>query len=73
MRMIINLAGILLTLFGIAVLVYHGFTYTKNQKIAQIGDIKVTANTSKTVYFSPLVGGVSLSAGIVLLLLASAV
>ena len=69
MRSFVSLAGILLILFGIAVLGYQGFTYTQNEKIAEIGSLKITADTEKTVYFSPLTGGLSLAAGIVLVII----
>jgi hypothetical protein len=69
MKSLISLIGILLIIFGIAVLGYQGITYTKREKIAQVGDIQVTADTEKTIYFSPLVGGLSLIAGVILLVI----
>ncbi len=66
MKSITTMLGIILILTGIATLVYQGFTYTKHEQIAQIGDIQVTANTQKTVYFPPILGGVCFVAGIVL-------
>lgn len=68
MKSIINLVGILLIVFGIIVLGYQGMTYTKKEKIAEIGDLQVTANTEKTIYFPPVVGGLSLVAGVILIL-----
>lgn len=61
--------GILLIIIGIAALAYQGFTYTKKEKIAQIGSIEVTADTQKTVYLSPIFGVFSLVGGIVLVVL----
>jgi uncharacterized membrane protein len=66
MKPIINLVGIILIVIGIAALAYQGFTYTKHEKVAQIGDVQVTADTQKTVYFPPMLGGLSLVAGIIL-------
>jgi uncharacterized membrane protein len=66
MKSSISLVGILLIIFGIAVLAYQGFTYTKKEQIAKIGDVEITADTQKTVYFPPLLGGLSLAGGIVL-------
>jgi len=68
MKSITNLLGILLILFGIITLAYQGFTYTKKEKVAEIGSIQITADTEKTVYFPPLVGGACLIAGIVLVI-----
>lgn len=66
MRGITTIIGTILILIGIAALAYQGFTYTKHEQVAQIGDLKVTADTQKTVYLSPMWGGLSLVAGIVL-------
>jgi len=68
MRGMISIVGILLILFGIVTLGYQGITYTKQEKIAQIGDIQVTADKEKTIWFPPLVGGISLVAGIILVI-----
>ena len=69
MKSPIAILGILLIVFGVATLAYQGFTYTKHETVAQIGDIQVTADTKKTVYFSPLVGGLTLAAGLVLVVI----
>jgi len=66
MKAMTNLAGILLIVFGAVTLAYHGFTYTKPEKVAQIGPLEVTSNTEKTVYFPPILSGLCLAAGIVL-------
>jgi uncharacterized membrane protein len=60
--------GIILIVLGIAILAYQGFTYTKRETVAQIGNVQVTADTQKTVYFPPIAGGVSLVAGIIILI-----
>ena len=70
MNSITSIIGIILIIFGIAVLGYQGVTYTKQEKIAEIGNVKVTADTEKTIFFPPVVGGVSIVAGIVLVALA---
>jgi len=70
MKSITNLIGILLILFGIAALGYQGFTYTKPEKIAQFGDIQVTQDTERTVYFPPLISGAAVLVGIILVVLA---
>lgn len=69
MKLLMNVIGVLLIIFGIVTLGYQGITYTKKEKIAQFGDVQVTANTEKTLYFPPIVGGASLVAGIVLVVM----
>jgi hypothetical protein len=62
-----TLLGTVLLIIGILTLAYQGFTYTKQEKMAQVGDVKISADSQKTVYFPPLLGGLSLVAGIALL------
>lgn len=66
MKALLTIVGILLVIFGIAVLGYQGFTYTSREQVAKIGSLEVTADTQKTVYFTPLTGAIALVAGIVL-------
>lgn len=69
MKSMISTVGIILIILGIVTLGYQGFTYTKHEKVAQIGDVQISADTQKTVYFPPLLGGLSLVAGLVLVVL----
>ncbi|MDX1902287.1 MAG: DUF3185 domain-containing protein [Gammaproteobacteria bacterium] len=65
----ISILGIILIIVGILTLTYQGFTYTKQEKVMEIGDVKVTADTQKTVHFPPILGGLSLVGGIVLVVM----
>lgn len=58
--------GILFILFGIIALAYKGVSYTKEEKVAQLGELQITAQHEKTIPFPPLLGGLSVAAGIVL-------
>lgn len=69
MKALTNIIGILLVLVGIISLGYHGFTYKKQEDVAKLGDLKITANKDETVFIPPAVGGVSLAAGIVLIVI----
>ncbi len=62
----ITLAGIALIVLGIAALAYQGITYTSREKIIDIGPIHATAETQKTIPLSPLLGGLALVGGVVL-------
>ena len=66
MRSLTNLVGIILIIVGIVTLVYRGYTYTTQEKVAQIGPVQVTSEQEKTIHFPPLLGGLSLVVGIVL-------
>ena len=60
--------GILLIVIGVVALAYGGFTYTKREKVLEtpIGDVSV--NKEKTVPLPPVLGGVCLVGGIILVL-----
>ena len=66
MRNPITLVGIALVLVGIVAFVYQGITYTSREKVIDIGPIQATADTKKTIPLSPLLGGLALVGGIVL-------
>ena len=63
-----RLVGIILIILGILALVYQGIQYTTKEKILDIGSLKVSADTKKTIPLPPVVGGVALVAGIALIL-----
>lgn len=70
MKSILSLFGILLMIGGIVALCYQGFTYNKQEKIAQIGEVTVTAEHPKTVYIPPILGGLCVLSGLVLIVVA---
>jgi len=64
----ITLVGIALIVLGIVAFAYQGITYTSREKIIDIGPIQATADTQKTIPLSPLLGGLVLVGGIVLVI-----
>jgi len=63
----ISIAGILLVVLGALALAYQGITYTKREKVIDIGPIHATADTQKTIPLPPILGGIALIGGVVLL------
>lgn len=59
--------GIILVIIGIAALAYQGITYTSREKVVDIGPIQMTADKTKTIPLPPILGGIALIGGIVLL------
>jgi len=57
--------GILLIAFGVVVLAYQGLTYTSREKAVDAGPIQIWVDRERTV--PPIVGGLALVAGAVLL------
>jgi uncharacterized membrane protein len=62
----ITLLGIALILLGIVALAYQGITYKSREKIIDLGPIEATAEKEKTVPLPPLLGGLALAGGVVL-------
>ena len=63
-----GLVGVVLIIIGIISLVYGGFSYTKREKVLDLGPIQATAEKKETVPFPPILGGICLVGGIVLVL-----
>jgi len=63
----ITALGILLVVLGVLALVYQGFSYTRQKTVLDIGPIHATADTREHVPLPPIVGGLALAAGAVLL------
>lgn len=66
-----TVVGILLIVLGLFGLVYQGFSYTKREKVLDIGPIEASADTKKTVPIPPLVSGLALVGGVALLVAGS--
>ena len=64
-----TITGILLILLGVVALMYQGITYTKSEKLLDFGPIHATTETQKTIPLPPVVGGLALVGGIVVLVL----
>lgn len=63
--------GILLIVLGGLALAYQGFNYTKQEKVLDIGPIHATAEEQKHVSIPPILGGLALVGGIVLVIAGS--
>jgi uncharacterized membrane protein len=65
------LIGIVLIALGLIALVYQGFTYTTREKVVDLGPLKITAQKEKTIPLPPILGGLALAGGIVLVVTAT--
>ena len=63
-----GIVGIILIAIGIIALAYGGFSYTKREKVIDAGPLQVSADREKTVPFPPILGGLCLVGGIILVL-----
>lgn len=64
-----TLIGIILIVLGVIAFAYQGITYTTREKVIDIGPLEVSADTKKTFPLPPIVGGIALVSGIVLLVM----
>jgi hypothetical protein len=65
----VTLVGILLAILGALALAYQGISYTRQEKILDVGPIHATAETHKRIPLPPILGGVMLVGGAGLLVM----
>lgn len=63
----LKIIGIILIVLGVVALVFQGISYTKHEKVFDMGPIHATADNKKTIPLPPVLGGIALAGGIVLL------
>lgn len=63
----ISLLGILLVVLGALALAYQGITYTHREKVIDLGPIHATEDKQERIPLPPILGGLALVGGIVLL------
>ena len=68
MKMTTLIAFILIAV-GIAAFGYQGITYTTREKVVDIGPLEITADKTRTLPLPPIVGGIALVGGVVLLVM----
>jgi hypothetical protein len=66
-----TLIALILIAVGIVAFAYQGITYTSREKVVDLGPVQVTAEKTRTFPLPPIVGGIALVGGIVLLLMGS--
>jgi hypothetical protein len=67
----VKIVGILLIVLGVIALAYGGISYTKREKVVDIGPIEATAETRETIPLPPILGGLALAGGVILLIYGS--
>lgn len=61
--------GIVLIILGIVSFAYEGITFKTREKVLEVGPIEATAEKTKRIPLSPIVGGLALAGGIALLVI----
>lgn len=62
-----TMLGFVLVIFGVIALAYQGITYTTHKKVLDVGPIETTKTEHKTIPLPPVLGGLALLGGIVLI------
>lgn len=60
--------GLALVIAGVLALAYQGITYTKKEKVIDLGPIQATAEKEKTIPLPPIAGAILLIGGIAIIL-----
>jgi hypothetical protein len=63
----VRVIGIILIVLGAIGLAYGGLTYTRRRDTVNVGPLSATVEQKETVPIPPIIGGVAVLAGIVLL------
>ena len=61
--------GLVLIVLGLVALAVPSFTFFTTERVADAGFFKIDISRPHTIVFNPIVGGLALAAGIVLVLL----
>jgi hypothetical protein len=59
--------GILLIVLGALALAYQGINYTRQRKVLDVGSVHLTTETHEQIPLPPILGGLALAGGVVLL------
>jgi len=60
------LLGVVLIVLGALALAYQGVTYTTREKVIDLGPLKASVDKENTIPLPPVVGGLAVAVGIVL-------
>ena len=63
----LRIVGVILIILGVVALIFQGITYTTHKDVINVGPIHATAEQKKTIPLPPVLGGIALVGGIVLL------
>jgi drug/metabolite transporter (DMT)-like permease len=65
----ISWVGIVLIVLGALALAYQGINYTRQKKVLDVGSVHVTKETHERIPLPPILGGLALAGGVVLLVM----
>ena len=60
--------GIILIIAGILMLIFRGFSFTKEKKVVDIGPLEINKKEKESVGWPLYAGGIAVAAGVIVLL-----
>ncbi len=63
----ISWIGIVLIVLGALALAYQGISYTRTEKVLDLGPLQATTETQERIPVPPILGGIAIIGGVVLL------
>jgi uncharacterized membrane protein YidH (DUF202 family) len=64
-----KIAGVVLIVLGVIALAYGGISYTREEKVLDIGPIEATAEKRETIPLPPILGAAAIVGGIAMLVM----
>jgi hypothetical protein len=64
-----RIVGLVLVIIGLVALLWGGISWTREETVADVGPLEIESETRETIPLPPIVGGVALVAGALLLVL----
>jgi len=61
--------GILFIVLGALVLAYQGINYTRQKRVLDVGSVHITTKTHERIPLPPILGGVALVGGVILVVM----
>jgi hypothetical protein len=66
-----TIVGLLLIVLGVVGLAMGGFSFTRKEKVLDVGPVEASADKKESVPIPPLLAGLALAGGVVLLVVGS--
>lgn len=67
----ISWIGIVLIVLGALALAYQGISYTRTEKVLDLGPLQATTETQQRIPVPPILGGIAIIGGVALLVAGS--
>ncbi|HEY0432495.1 MAG TPA: hypothetical protein VGC95_01410 [Chitinophagaceae bacterium] len=63
--------GIVLIMIGVLMLIFGNVSFTKKEKVAEVGPVEINKKDKKTIAWPNYAGGIAIAAGVIVLVAGS--